>query len=172
MWTSSQVIFKDFNSIYVSFHMWKYGTYTFSFSVFALIKCIFCFSFSWTRKRTENETNCFFKNYIWRSIFNYSLLFSIFSEPLGCNQLSHGTYIDYQTTQTGSRSTATSKMELFANIFDTLYFLIIVTKGSILDGDRYFSWHSWILINLKPIQSINPNDKEDGRLLWDWIKLI
>ena len=78
MWTSSQVIFKDFNAIYVSFHMSKYGTYTFSFFVFALVKCIFCFSFSWIRKRTDNKTNCFFKNYICRSIFNYSLLFRIF----------------------------------------------------------------------------------------------
>ena len=94
----------------------------------------------------------------------YSLLFRIFSESLSCNQLSHEAYIDYQTTQTGSRNTATSKMELFVNIFDTFYFLIIVTKSSILDilETDIFSWHSWILINLKPIQSINSNDKEDA----------
>ena len=138
MWISSQVIFKDFNAIYVSFHMSKYGTYTFSFFVFALVKCIFCFSFSWIRKRTDNKTNCFFKNYIYRSIFSYSLLFRVFSESLSCNQLSHETYIDYQRTQTGSRTTVTSKMELFVNIFDTFYFLIIVTKNSILDRDRHF----------------------------------
>ena len=90
-------------------------------------------------------------------------------EFLSCNQLSHETYIDYQTTQMGSRTTATSKMELFANIFDKFYFFIIVTKSAETD---IFSWHSWILINLKPIQSINSNDKEDGRLLWDGIKLI
>ena len=96
MWTFSQLGFKDFNAIYVSFHMSKYGTYTFSFFVFVLVRCIFCFSFSWIRIRTGNKTNCFFKNYIWRSIFNYSLLFRIFSESLSCNQLSHETYIDYQ----------------------------------------------------------------------------
>ena len=117
--------------------MSKYGTYTFSFFVFALVKCIFCFSFF--RKRTDNKTNCVFKNYICRSIFNYSLLFRIFSaESLHCNQLSHETYIDYQTTQTGSRTTVTSKMGLFVNIFDIFHFLIIVTKTSILDGDRHF----------------------------------
>ena len=136
MWTSSKVIFKDFNATYVSFHMSKYGP----FFVFALVKCIFCFSFSWIQKRTDNKTNCFFKNYIWCSIFNYSLnYFAFFSaESLSCNQLSHETYIDYQTTQTGSRTTVTSKMELFVNIFDTFHFLIIVTKSSILDGDRHF----------------------------------
>ena len=74
--------------------------------------------------------------------------------------MSHETYIDYQTTQTGSRTTSTSKMELFVNIFDTLYFLIIVTKSSILDG-RHFRLAQVVLINLKPIQSINYNDKED-----------
>ena len=94
MWTFAQVIFMDFNAIYVSFHMSKYGYYAFSFFVFALVRCIFCFSFSWIRMRADNETNCFFKNYIWRSIFNYSLLFRIFPEFLGCNQLSHETYID------------------------------------------------------------------------------
>ena len=144
--------------------MLKYGTYTFSFFVFALVKCIFCFSFSWIWKHKDNKTNGFFKNYIWRSIFKYSLLFCIFSESLSCNQLSHETYIDYQTTQTGSRTTVTSKMELFVNIFDTFYFLIIVTKSSILDilETDIFSWHSWILINLKPIQSINSNDEKDA----------
>ena len=76
----------------------------FSFFVFALVKCIICFSFSGIRQRVDIKTNCFFKNYIWRSIFNYSLLFRIFSEFLSCNHLSHETYIDYQTTQTGSRA--------------------------------------------------------------------
>ena len=59
-------------------------------------------------------------------------------ESLSCNQLLYETYIDYQTTQTGSRTTVTSKMELFVNIFDTFHFLIIVTKSSILDGDCHF----------------------------------
>ena len=57
---------------------------------------------------------------------------------LSRNQLSHETYIDYQTTQTGSRTTVKSKMELFVNIFGIFYFLTIVTKSSILDGDRHF----------------------------------
>ena len=98
MWTSSQVIFEPFNAIYVSFHMLKYGTYTFSFFVFAMVKWIFCFSFSWIQKCIDNKTNCFLKNYIWHSIFNDSLSFRIFSESLSCNQLLHETYIDYQTT--------------------------------------------------------------------------
>ena len=119
--------------------MSKYGTYTFSFFVFVLVKCILCFSFSWIRKRTDHKTNCFFKNFICCSIFNYSLLFCIFFlQSLSCNQLSHETYIDYQTTQTGSRITVTSKMELFVIIFDTFHFLMTVTKSSILDGDRHF----------------------------------
>ena len=138
MWTSSQVIFKDFNAIYVSFHMSKYGTYTFSFFVFALVKCIFCFPFTWIRKRTDNKTSCFFKNYIWRSTFNYSLLFRIFFCSLWAAVNCRMKHIDYQTTQTGSRTTVTSKIELFVNIFDTFYFLIIIKKSSILDGDRYF----------------------------------
>ena len=136
MWTSSKVIFQDFNATYVSFHISKYGTYTFSFFVFALAKCIFRFSFSWIQKLTDNKTNCFFKNYICRSIFNY--LFAFFLQSLSCNQLSHETYTDYQTTQMGSRTTVTSNMELFVNIFDTFHFLIIVTINSILDGDRHF----------------------------------
>ena len=119
------------------FHMSKCGTYTFSFYVFGLAKCIFCFSFF--RQRTDNKTNCFFKNQICRSIFNCSSLFRIFFlQSLTCNQLSHETYIDYQTTQTGSRITVTSEMELFVNIFDTFHFLIIVIKSPILDGDRHF----------------------------------
>ena len=119
--------------------MSKYGTYTFSFFVFALVKCIFCCSFSRIRKRTNNKINCFFKNYICRSIFNYFLLLRIFfCRPLTCNQLSHETYIDYQTTQMGSRITVTSKMQLCVNIFDIFNFLIIITKSSILDGDRHF----------------------------------
>ena len=171
MWISSQVIFKDFNAFYVSFHMLKYGTYTFSFFVFALVKCVFCFSFSWIWKRADNKTNCFFKNYIWHSILNYSLLFRIILS-LSYNQMPHETYIDYQTTQTRSRITVTSKMELFANIFDTFYFLIIVTKSSILDRERHFHLAWLVLINLKPIQSLNSNDKEDDWLLWNRIKLI
>ena len=120
MWISSKVIFQDLNATYVSFHISKYGTYTFSFFVFALVICIFCFSFSWIQKRTDNKTNCFFKNYICRSIFNYFLLFRIFfCRVLSCNQLLHETYIDYQTIQTGSRITVTSKMGFFVNIVDT-----------------------------------------------------
>ena len=60
------------------------------------------------------------------------------AESLSCNQLSHETYIDYQTTQMGSRTIVTSKMELFVNAFDTIHFLIIVTKSSTLDGGRNF----------------------------------
>ena len=155
--------------------MSKYGTYTFSFFVFALVKCIFCFSFSWIWKHKDNKTNGFFKNYIWRSIFKYSLLFCIFSESLSCNQLSHETYIDYQTTPTGSRTTVIPKMEFFVNIFDTLYFLITVTKSSIWDGDRHFLWHGWILINLNLIQSINSNDKKMAgcyEIGLKWFKLL
>ena len=135
MWTSSQVIFKDFNAIYVSFHMSKYSTYTFWFFVFALVKCIFCFSVFWIQKSADNKINCFSKNCIWCSIFNYSLLFRIFSEPQSA--VAWNLYW-LSTTQTGSRTTVKSKMELFVNIFGTFYFLTIVTESSILDGDRHF----------------------------------
>ena len=57
--------------------------------------------------------------------------FAFFSESLSGNQLSHETYIDYQTAPTGSRTTVIPKMEFFVNIFDTFYFLITVTKSSI-----------------------------------------
>ena len=76
-------------------------------------------------------------------------------------------------------------MDLFGTVFDSFYFLIIVTKNSILDVagvldqtliTDIFALNSWI--NLKPIlasyrnRSINSNDKEDGWLLWDGIMLI
>ena len=41
--------------------------------------------------------------------------------------------VDYQTTQTGSRTTVTSKMELFVAIFDSFHSLTIGTKSSVLD---------------------------------------
>ena len=79
-------------------------------------------------------------------------------------------------------------MELFGIAFNSSYFLLIVTKNSILDVagildpifiTDIFAMHSWILINLKSIlvsyriQSINTNGKEDGCwLLWDGIMLI
>ena len=125
-------ILKDFDAIYVSFHMSKYGT-TFSFFIFALVKCIFCFSFF--RKRTDNKTNCFFKNYICRSIFNYSLLFRIFFCSLWAAISCRMKLI---LIIRRLKRDLTSKMELFVNIFDTFHFLIIFTKSSILDGDRYF----------------------------------
>ena len=51
-------------------------------------------------------------------------------------------------------------MELFGTVFNSFYFLIIVTKNSILDVAGaldptlimdIFGLHSWILINLKLI---------------------
>lgn len=42
-------------------------------------------------------------------------------------------YVKYQTTQTGSRTTVTAKMELILVIFHSFYSLTIVTKISILD---------------------------------------
>ena len=89
-------------------------------------------------------------------------------------------YVNYQTTQTGSRATVTSKMELFVTIFDSFHSLTIVTKVSVLDvadaldpalNTDIFASQSGILINLKPIfslyrnQSINSNGKDDGWLL-------
>ena len=62
--------FKDFKAFYRSFPM-SYDTYTFSLFAFALVRCIFCFSFPWIQKLTNNKT-CFFKINICRSIFNYS----------------------------------------------------------------------------------------------------
>ena len=75
-------------------------------------------------------------------------------------------------------------MELFGTVFNSFYFLIIVTKNSILDVagildpiliTDIFALRSWILMNLKSIlasyrnRSISSNDKQDGWLLWDGI---
>ena len=44
-------------------------------------------------------------------------------------------YVDYLTTQTGSRIPVTSKMETVCDIFDHFHSLTVVTKiSSILDG--------------------------------------
>ena len=68
--------------------------------------------------------------------------------------------VDYQMTQTGSRTTVTSKMELFATNFDSFHSLTIVKKISILDVlgvvdptliTDIFVLQSWILIVLKAI---------------------
>ena len=118
--------------------MSKYFTYTFSFFVFPLLKCIFAFPFPEFESVQTIKLIVSSKIKFGVLFLIYSLLFRIFSESLSCNQLSHEAYIDYQTTQTASRNTATSKMELFVNIFDTFYFLIIITKSSVLDEDRYF----------------------------------
>ena len=76
-------------------------------------------------------------------------------------------------------SIVTSKMELIKTVFNSFYFLTIVTNNSIsgvLDPTLItdiFALHSWILINLKSILAsyrnrlINSNSKEDGQLLGD-----
>ena len=71
-------------------------------------------------------------------------------------------------------------MELFGTVFNSFYFLTIVTKNSILDVSGaldpmlmtdIFALHSSILMNLKSVlalyknRSINSNSKEDGWLL-------
>ena len=83
--------------------------------------------------------------------------------------------VDYQMTQIGSRTTVTSKMELFATNFDSFHSLTIFKKISILDVlgvvdptliTDIFVWQRWILIVLKPIfplyrnWSISSNGKE------------
>ena len=58
-WTSSFLNFV----IYGNFHMFYFGTHTFSLIVFAFVKCIFCFQFLWVWKGTGNKA-CSFKKYI------------------------------------------------------------------------------------------------------------
>ena len=171
-------------------HVIIWYLYTFSLFVFTSVKCIFCFSFPWIRKPADNKT-CFFKNYVCRSLFSYSQLFLVFflerlnikfATTLNYTVVASWNYhVDYQTTQRGSRTTATSKMELFVTIV-SFHSLTIVMKISILDvagvlnptfNTDIFAFNSWILINLKSIfplyrnQSINSNGKKDGWLLWD-----
>ena len=98
---------------------------------------------SWTRKRIGNKT-CFFKNYICHSIITIHNCFSFFlwhlnntfETTLSCAlvitwniifcDFTSSYYGDYQTTQTGSRTTAISKMELYVTIFDSFHSLTIV----------------------------------------------
>ena len=89
-------------------------------------------------------------------------------------------HVDYQKTQTGSRTIGTSKMELFVTIFESFHSLTIAKKISILDVKAVldptlitdiFASQSLLLINLKPILplyknwSINSNGK-DGKMFF------
>ena len=58
-----------------------------------------------------------------------------FETILSCALVVTWYYVDDQTTQIGSRTTVTSKMELFVIIFDSLRSLKIVTKITILDAE-------------------------------------
>ena len=106
---------------------------------------------------------------------------NIFETIFSCALVITWNYVYYQTTQTGSRITATFMLELFVTIFDSFHFWIIFTKSSILDVAGVldpifiadiFASHSWIFINLKPIlvtyrnRSTNSNEKEDSWLLF------
>ena len=172
--------------------MSQYGTYTFSLFVFALAKCIFCFYFSWIRKRTDNKT-CFFK-------ITFAGLFLII------NNYFSGVFKYWNASETtlrctlavtwnlcwlsdGARTMIKSKMELFKTIFDSFYSVTIATKSSILDVagildptpiTGIFAKDRWILINLKTIfpsyrnRSVNSNGKEDDCLLWEgtyWLQI-
>ena len=121
-WISSQVVSKDFKAIYGIFHVLLHGIYTFSLFVFALVKCISCFSFLCIWNRTNNK-NSFFKHYICLYNFNYleSFLFFLehltnkFETTLGCTL----TVAWNWRSQTGSRTPATSKMEFFVTIVNS-----------------------------------------------------
>ena len=54
-------------------------------------------------------------------------------------------YYDYQMTQTGSRTTVKSKMELSVSIFDNFHSLAIVTLDPTVTTN-IFNLQSWILI--------------------------
>ena len=74
--------------------------------------------------RRYNKT-CFFKNYIFRSIFNYSQLFLSFFFLVHLKNT-------FKTTLS-SRTTVTSKMEHFVAISESFHFLATFTKSSVLD---------------------------------------
>ena len=118
--------------------MSKYGTYTFSFFVFALVNLFFPFPFP--KFESVQTIKLIVSSKIAFAVLCLTTLyyFAFFSAVFQLQQLSHETYIDYQTTQTGSRTTVTFTVELFKNILDNFHFLIIITKTSILDGDRHF----------------------------------
>ena len=113
--------------------------------------------------------------------FFLELLNNTFETTLSCTLVvAKNYYVDYQTTQTGPRTTVTCKIELFVTTFYSFRSLKISTKIFILDVagvldptpiTEIVASHSWILINLKTIfflyrnQCINSYGKEDGRLL-------
>ena len=101
---------------------------------------------------------------LFSTIHSYSRFFlehlnSTFATTLSCTLLgAWNYYVNYQMTQTGSRTTVTSKLELFVTILTDS--LTIVTKISILDVAGVldptliidiFALQNWILISLKPI---------------------
>ena len=155
-----------------------YGAYTFSLLVFALVECTFYFSFLWIWKGTGNKIFSSKITYavLFLTIQNYFLIFLehlniTFETTLSWTLVAAWRfYVDYQTTQTGSRSNVTSKMELFVTIFDSFHFLTIVMKISILDvagvihpthslhrAESYSSWSQFYLFI-----GINSNSKGDG----------
>ena len=81
-----------------------------------------------------------------------------FETTLSCTLVvARNYYVDYQSTQAGSRPIVTSKMELFVTTFDSLQSLTIVRKISILDVagvldptliKDIFAWQDWILTYL------------------------
>ena len=151
-----------------------------------MVKCLFCFFFPWNRKCTGNKT-CFFITFAvaFLTIHNYLSFFvkhlnNTFETILSCTLvIAWNYYVDYQTAQTGLRTSVTSKMMLFMTIFDSFFSLKIVTKISILDvagvldltlttTTDIFASQSWILISFKqafPLyrnRSVSSNGKEDG----------
>ena len=119
------------------------------------------------------------------TIHNYFFFFlehlnNTFETTLSCTLVvTWNYYVEYQTTQTGFRTTVTSKTELFVTVFDSFHYLTIFTKISILDAagvldltliTDIFASRSWILMNLKLIfpiyrcRLISSNDKKDGWL--------
>ena len=81
-----------------------------------------------------------------------------FETTLSCTLVvARNYYVDYQSTQAGSRPIVTSKMELFVTNFDSLHSLTIARKISILDVagvldptliKDIFAWQDWILTYL------------------------
>ena len=133
-WTSSQVVFKGFKSIKINFHVSQHSTYTFSLLLFALVKCVCCFSFPWFRKRINNE-NFFFLKFTFAVLFEtINNFFSFSLDHLSNNfQTSLSSTVDvawnyykvpwnnyyYHMTQMGLRTPVTCKMELFGTIFNS-----------------------------------------------------
>ena len=132
-WTSLQVVFKGFKSIEINFHLLQHSAYTFSLFLFALVKCVYCFSFPWIWKRINNK-NFFLKftfAVLFANVYNFfsfsfdhlnnkfqTFLSSSLDVAWNYYKIPWNNYY-YHTTQMGLRTPVTCKMELFGTIFNS-----------------------------------------------------